>query len=247
MPVIYGINPVIEALRSQRPLDKIFILASKKAALSSRIYPLAKKNRIPVVLTDHQKMATLVKGAKHQGIAALLSPIQYMSLMNLLEKVDGITIPASLTMIDAIQDPHNFGAIIRTAEVLGSQGIIFSSKENVTITDTVVKSSAGAVFHIDICKVVNLSQTTQYLQERGLWIYASSAKSEKALWEIDFQRPHAIIVGSEGKGVRPLLLKRSDDTFCIPQLGKTDSLNVSVATGIILGEILKQRLGKRSG
>lgn len=247
MPVIYGINPVIEALQSQQPLDKIFILASKKPTLSSRIYPLAKKYRIPVVLADHQKMSTLVRGAKHQGIAALLSPIQYLSLTNLLNKVDNLASPASLIMMDAIQDPHNFGAIIRSAEVLGSQGIIFSSKGNVGVTDTVIKSSAGAVFHIDICKVTNLSQSARFLQGRGVWIYSASAKSDKALWEIDFKRPHAIIVGSEGKGVRPLLLKRSDDTFCIPQLGKTDSLNVSVATGIVLGEVLKQRHGTSAG
>ncbi len=241
MPVIFGVNPVLEALHSKQPVDKIFLLSSKKGNIIKKIYTLAKKEHIPVVQADRKKMEKLTGGADHRGIAAILAPVKYIELEDLLNKIDDAKEMANLIILDRIQDPHNFGAIIRSAEILGAHGIIFSLKENVPITNTVVNVSAGALFHIDMCKVSNLSQTVSILKETGLWIYSSSVYGKKNLWEVDFIRPQATIIGSEGKGIRPLLLKLSDEIFYIQQQGKTESLNASVAAGIILSEIQKQR------
>lgn len=241
MPVILGLNPVLEALQSGQAIDKIFLLSSKKGSVISKIYNIARKQHIPVVRADKRKLEKLTGSSMHRGVVALLPPLQYISLEELIVKINLLLENANILILDKIQDPQNFGAIIRSAEVLGVHAIIFSLNENVPVTDSVVKASSGAVFHIDICKVNNLSQTVRTLQHAGVWIYASSLKAEKSLWEIDFQRPHATIIGSEGKGIQQLLVKNSDEIFKIPQIGKTESLNASVAAGVILTEVLRQR------
>jgi 23S rRNA (guanosine2251-2'-O)-methyltransferase len=246
MPVIFGSNPVLEALRSRQPIDKIFLLSSKQGSLISKIYHAAKKQNIPVVRADKRKLEKLTGGSLHGGVVALVAPLKYISLEDLISKINLLQENANILILDKIQDPQNFGAIIRSAEVLGVHAIIFSLNQNVPITDTVVKASSGAIFHIDICKVNNLSQTVRTLQKAGVWIYASSLKAEKSLWEIDFQRPHATIIGSEGKGIQLLLVKKSDEIFKIPQIGKTESLNASVAVGVILFEVFRQRKFQQS-
>lgn len=246
MPYIFGINPVTEALISKQPIDKIYLQTGKTGPEISRIYQLAKNLRIPVVTADRRKMLTLSDARKHRGVVALLSALNYFPLEDLIEKIQKRGDVPNIIVIDKIQDPHNLGAIIRSSEVLGANGIVFSLRESVPITDVVIKASAGAVFHIDISKVENTSNAVEYLKNCGLWIYASSSHAEKNLWEMDFSKPQAIIIGSECKGVRPLLLKKSDDTFQIPQLGETESLNASVASGVILAEILRQRNGLKN-
>jgi len=134
------------------------------------------------------------------------------------------------------------GAIIRSAEVLGASGIIYPARENVPITETVVKASAGAAFHIPICKSVNLVKSIHQLKENGFWIYGTAPDASTDLWSMDFNRNCAIVIGSEEKGIRPLIKKNCDVLFKIPQFGKTESLNASVAAGIILGEMLHQQI-----
>ncbi len=241
MPVIFGINPVLEALESKQPFDKIYLQSGKKSPVISKIYKLAKAQKIPVVQADRRKLERLTEKGKHQGVAALLAPLYYIGLEDLVDKIQKNGFNANLLIVDRIQDPHNLGAIIRSAEVLGVHGIIFSIRDTVPITDVVVKSSAGAVFHMDICKIDNLVSAVKYLKNCGIWIYSTSSHAGKGLWEMDFSRPQALIVGSEGKGVRPLLVKESDEIFRIPQPGSTESLNASVAAGIILAEVLRQR------
>jgi len=242
MPVIYGINPLLEALQAKEPLEKIYILTGKHRPVFDKIRLMARSLNIPTVQADRKKLDQLSGGKTHQGVTALLAAISYSTLENLVEKVQKTAKDPNFIIADRITDPQNFGAIIRSAEVLGVQGLIFSLRESTPITDQVVKASAGAVFHLDICKVVNLVNAIEYLQKCGIWIYASSSHAKKTVWEMDFSGPQAIIIGSEGKGIRPLLLKKSDEVFRIPQQGKTESLNVSVAAGIIMSEILKQRI-----
>ncbi|GAB4381601.1 MAG: 23S rRNA (guanosine(2251)-2'-O)-methyltransferase RlmB [Calditrichia bacterium] len=241
MAKIYGRNPVIEALESGQAIDKIYIQSGVQPQWVRQISRLARKQHIPVSRIDRRKMDQISGGVKHQGVCALMAPIAYIPLENLVEKIQKQGQPGSLLMLDRIQDPHNMGAIIRSAEVLGAQGILFSLRDSVPLTETVIKASAGAIFHLDICKVGNLVSALRYLRDCGFWIYSTSSHAEKDLWSMDFLNSHLIILGSEGKGVRPLLQKESDDVFQIPRLGKTESLNVSVACGIILGEVLRQR------
>lgn len=241
MPLILGINPLLEALSAGKAIEKIYLLSRKEGPAFSRIYHLAKEQHIPVVQADRQKMARLSGGKKHQGAVALLSVVDYLPLESLIEKVQKYAADANFLIVDQMSDPQNFGAVIRSAEILGIDGIIFSIKESVPVTEQVIKASAGAIFHIDLCKVNNLNSALLYLRECGIWIYSSSSQAKKTLWEMDFTRPQAIIIGSEGHGVRPLLLRNSDEVFSIPQQGKTESLNASVAAGIIMAEIFKQR------
>lgn len=231
----------MEALRAKEPIDKIYILSTKSDPVVGKIFGQAKSQNIPVVKADRIKMGKLSDGKKHQGVIALIPPISYVPLEMLVEKVQKSGEHPVYLILDRITDPQNFGAIIRSAEVLGIHGIIFSIRESVPVTDQVIKASAGAIFHLDICKVSNIAVTLDYLKKCGIWVYASSSNTPKQLWDMDFTGPTAIIIGSEGKGVRPLLIKNSDDIFSIPQKGKTESLNVSVAAGIIMGEIMKQR------
>jgi 23S rRNA (guanosine2251-2'-O)-methyltransferase len=243
MPVIFGINPLLEALQSNEPLEKIYLLAGQRKPAVDKIYRIARAQKIALVQADRKKLDHLSGGKNHQGVVALLPSIRYIGLEYLVEKIQKSGRDPNLILADKLTDPQNFGALIRSAEVLGVDGIIFSLKDSTPVTDQVVKASAGAVFHLDMCKVTNLVLAVEYLKNCGLWIYASSSHAQKTLSEIDFKRPQATIIGSEGKGVRPLLLKRSDDVFRIPQRGKTESLNVSVAAGIIMNEILNQREG----
>jgi 23S rRNA (guanosine2251-2'-O)-methyltransferase len=231
----------MEALQANEPLEKIYFHSGQRRTVIDKILRMARSRKIMIVQADRRKLDQLCGGKNHQGVVALLPAINYIGLENLVEKIQKSGRDPNLILADRISDPQNFGALIRSAEVLGIDGIIFSLKDSSPVTDQVIKASAGAVFHLDMCKVTNLARAIEYLQQCGLWIYASSSHANKSLWEMDFKRPLGVIVGSEGKGIRPLLLKKSDEVFRIPQLGKTESLNVSVAAGIIMSEIYKQR------
>lgn len=245
MPVIFGINPLLEALKAKEALEKIYILSGQHRPVFGKIQKMARELNIPTMQADRRKLDQISGGKTHQGVVALLTVVSYISLENLVDGVQKAGQDPNFIIADRITDPQNFGAIIRSSEVLGIHGVIFSQRDSTPVTEQVVKASAGAVFHLDICKVANLANAVEYLQKCGIWIYASSSHSEKTIWEMDFTRPQAIIIGSEGRGIRPLLLKKSDEVFRIPQQGKTESLNVSVAAGIIMTEIMKQRISPR--
>jgi 23S rRNA (guanosine2251-2'-O)-methyltransferase len=240
MPTVFGKNPVLEALKTDQPIDKIFIQNGKEGFVVNQIYRVASNKQIPVVRADRKKLIKMSKNRNHQGILALISPVNYVPLANLIDKIHFSGETARLLILDGIQDPHNFGAIIRTAEVFGIHGLIFSYKNSVLLTDTVVKTSAGAVFHLDICKVESLVKALTYIKNCGILIYSTSSKCENTLWSVDFTQPHAVIIGSEGSGIKSSLYKNSDVIFGIPQQGNIDSLNVSVSAGIILAEVQRQ-------
>jgi len=229
MPVIFGKNAILEALKTRQSLEKIYIHAKKKGGTINLICKLAREQKIPIVQADLKKLEQMSQGEKHQGVLALISPIKFQALEDLVEKIQYSGKIGNLLIIDKIQDPHNLGAIVRSAEVLGCDGIILSTRDTVPLTDVVVKASAGAIFHMAICKVNNIRQAVKYLKDCGFWIYSSSPRGEKQLWEMDFYRNLAVIIGSEERGVSISLLNESDETFRIPQKGKTDSLNASVA------------------
>lgn len=240
MPKIFGKNPVLEALKTGKQIDKIFLQIGKTGPAISTIYRLAKAAKIPVVRADRNKLVRMSGNGNHQGILASVSPVAYVPLENLVDKIHFSGQNARILILDSIQDPHNFGAIIRSAEVFGVHGIIFSTKDSVSVTEVVVKASAGAVFHLSLCKVQSLSLAIDYLKDCGFWIYAASSEGEKKLWSVDFSRPHAVLLGSEGMGIKSSLLRKCDIIFRIPQQGKVESLNVSVAAGIVLAEAFRQ-------
>ena len=237
---IFGRNPVIEAIRQKKEIQKIYIQHNSKGDKVGTIYRLAKQNQIPVSQVDLKKIKVMVGNVVHQGVVALISPIKITPLENLLFNFNNDKMPGCFIIVDRIHDPHNMGAIIRSAEVFKAKGVIYAKRENVPITETVIKASAGAAFHIPICQTGNLVHTIEKLKKNQIWIFGSSLNAKSNLWDLEFRKKCAIIIGNEEKGIRPLLEKKCDDLFTILHPGKTESLNASVAAGIILAEIFRQ-------
>lgn len=241
MPYIYGRNPVTEALEHGEPVQKIYVQFGSKNERVQKIYTLARQQKISIVTADNRKLRQMVGDATHQGVVALISPVELIPLEKYLENTD-VEGDQCLVLIDRIQDPHNLGAIIRSAEVLGAKGIIFSQRDNVPITDTVMKASSGAAFHLPIYQTESLFRAIRQLQDFGFRILGAMLQDDAApIWETDFSGDCAIIIGGEAKGIQPEAAERCDKLFYIPQSGKTQSLNASVAAGIVLAEVARQR------
>ena len=241
---IIGRNAVTEALKSGAVISKIYVLYSAHGGSLNEIYSLAKRESIPIARVDSKQFAELTAGLPEnkspQGIVATMSRIKFLTIDAIL---DSLSMPDNpvLLVLDHIQDPQNFGAILRSAAFFKADGVIIAREGQAPLNESALKASAGGAFHLKIARENNLHQVMNYLKEKGFWIATSMVKAPLTLNEIDLNVPLAIIIGNEGSGVRRLLREKSDMTFSIPQLGKIDSLNVSVATGIICYEIMRQR------
>lgn len=241
MAYIYGRNPVIEALTEGGAVQKVYIQHGQRSGKIQLIYRLSRQQKIPIVTADARKLNQMVGQVVHQGVVALTVPVQILSEDDFQDHLERVAAPACFLILDQIQDPHNMGAIIRSAEVFGADGVIFTGSGSSPVTEVVVKSSAGAALKIPLYRVGNLARMLDLLKEKNLWIYSSSLSGDTPLWQVDLRRSCAIIIGGEKKGVRSLLQKKSDVLFMIPQKGATQSLNASVAAGVILSEMLRQR------
>lgn len=241
---IIGRNAVTEALKAGINISKIYILFSAHGGSLGEIQALAKRQSIPVTRVDSKQFAELTSGVPKnesaQGIVATLSKIKFVPVRTLVESSMRSKYPF-LLILDRIQDPQNFGAILRTAAFFKADGVVIAKEAQAPLNETVIKASAGAAFHVRIAREANLHQVLIYLKESGFWIASSAVNAPLPLSEIDFKMPVGVIVGNEGEGVKRILRDKSDMIFSIPQLGKIDSLNVSVATGVICYEILRQR------
>ncbi len=242
--LITGRNPVIEALKANRPIEKIFILRGSHGKPIGVIKNLARKNNIVVTEVDKHKFKELTDIETAQGVAALAGVKDYENLDSLLEKTAGKQGEEKpfLLILDEITDPHNIGALIRTAECAGVDGIILPKHHAASLTDTVVKTSAGAVEHIPVSRVTNIANTLERLKEDGYWIIGTDGEAEKQYNEIDYTSPVAVIIGAEGKGMRRLVKEKCDFLVRIPLRGKIDSLNASVAGAIVMYEVVRQRM-----
>ncbi len=242
MAYIYGRNPVLESLEHQHGIQKIYIQYRNQGQKIKRIFRLARQQNIPITNADAKKLKKMVGNVTHQGVVALIAPIEIKSIELLYDEIEQLSTNSCYVLIDRIQDPHNMGAIIRSSEIFGANGLVFSSRNNVPITETVVKASAGAAVKVPLYKADNLAKIPDILKQKGLWIYGATTGGSVPLWKMDFNRACAIIIGGEEKGISPLLQKKCDQVFKIPQVGSTPSLNASVAAGIILAEVLRQRI-----
>ncbi len=238
--LVIGRNPVLELLKSERPIEKIYIQQGMKGEFEIELRNLLKGKNIPV---SHVHPAKLngITSQNHQGVIAVTSLIEYTELEDLIDKIYFEGEVPSLLFLDSITDIRNVGSIIRSAEVLGAHGIILGSKNTAIINHIAIKVSAGAAFNIPIVKVHSANNAIGTLKNSGISIYASTLDCRKDISEINFKNPFCVILGSEDEGITPHLLKISDDEFKIPQLGKTESLNVAVSAGIILYEAVRQR------
>ena len=239
--LIYGKNPIKEALLSNQPIEKIFIAQSLKKSTADFFRKLATQKNIPLRVADRNKLKELVGQKNHQGIIAILSQTQYATIDEILTIAQQKNEPPLIAILDEIQDPHNLGAIIRSAETFGLHGIIITKDRSVGLTDTVAKISAGAINHIVVARVTNLAQTIDELKQQGLWFVGADQNSSQRIDEVDVRLPMGIIIGSEGKGIRRLVKEKCDFLVRIPMYGQINSLNASVAAGIMFWEVRRRR------
>jgi len=240
MNVIAGRKPVLEAINSGEELEQVYILYGQKGNIIDAIRVAAKKRGIKINQIPLEKFRTLIQSTNAQGVAAIKPAYKFHSLDDIISESKSSSNPLIL-ILDSIQDTHNVGAILRTAECSGVNGVIVTKHNSAPINATVVKTSAGATEHVKIAQVNNLANTINVLKESGFWIVGSSLDNAKPYTEVDFKMPIALIVGNEEKGIRKLTADKCDFLVKIPMGGKLQSLNVSVATGILLFEILRQR------
>ncbi len=238
---LYGLHPVLEAIQAGKRRIECLYLAREKSPAYSQIIKLAKQNKIPVKESTRNKLSNMLPGSKHQGIVALTSPIPTLALEDLIAHAWEQKEEPFLIMADSVQDPHNIGAIIRSAEAVGSHGLILASRQTAGLTPAVAKSAAGALEHLPISIIKNPAACLQRLKESGFWRIGLHPDGEKLYDEFDMNLPLVIIVGGEGVGLRSGLRKQCDWLTRLPQRGHINSLNTSVATALMLYEVRRQR------
>ena len=238
---IYGIRTVIEAIKSgDKTIDKIFIQIGLTGRLINELEALIRKNKLKSSYVPTQKLNRLSK-KNHQGVIARISPIKFYEINQIMEKIEKKK-DALILILDQINDVRNFGAIIRTAEVSGVDAIIIQNKSSAPINADTVKTSAGGVFNVPICKVSHIKDAIYHLKSSKIMVIAASEKAEKNIYDLSLKNSLAIIMGSEERGISPSVLKLSDEIVKLPMFGKIESLNVSVASGIFLYEVIRQRI-----
>ncbi len=237
---IFGIRAVLEAIQAKKEIDKVFIQKDAQGELMQELLKAFKKNNINFSYVPVEKLNRLTSN-NHQGVVATIAPISFVSLENLVERVTENKKTPLFLILDQLSDARNFGAIIRTAECTGVDGIIVQKQGSAPVNGDTVKTSAGAVFNIPICKVDHIKDAVFYLQGSGIKTVAATEKTNNNIYDIDLKEPLAIIMGSEDKGVNPSVLKIIDEKAKLPMFGTISSLNVSVACGAFLYETVRQR------
>jgi 23S rRNA (guanosine2251-2'-O)-methyltransferase len=240
--MIYGTRAVIEAIRAGKQIEKILVQTGLNNDLIRELASAAREKNLPITYVPIEKLNRLYSNAKnHQGVICVLSAITYSSLNDLIDFAYSEGREPFFIILDRITDVRNFGAIARTAECAGVEGIIIGDKGNAPITSDAMKTSAGALNHLPVCREPDLKKSIQFLRDNGVMIVACTEKAEKNIYDVKFDRPVALIMGSEEDGISDDLLKESDELVKIPIKGKIESLNVSVATGIAIYEVVRQK------
>lgn len=238
--IIFGIYPVLEAIKSNKFIDKLFIQKGIENPKIEEIISLAQPNGVSINFVPIEKLEQLSR-ANHQGIVAIISPIGFSNFENIVEETLAKDKAPLFLVLDQISDVRNFGAIIRTAECTGVDAIIIQKKGGAPVSGDTVKTSAGAIFKVPICKVDHIKDAIFYLKGSGVHVIGATEKASKSLYDIDFTPPTAIVLGSEGKGITKSLFNLLDEQAALPMLGEINSLNVSVACGAFLYEVIRQR------
>ncbi len=239
--IIEGRNSVLELLASDRDINKILIQKGEKHGSINKIIAVAKEKRIVIVETEKSKLDMMSETKNHQGVIAIVPPFDYCEVEDIIELAKQRNEDSFIVMLDGIEDPHNLGSIIRTAETAGVHGIIIPKRRAVSVNATVSKTSAGAVEHMKIARVNNLNETIKYLKKQGLWIIGTDMQTNIEYYNQDLKGPICIIIGSEGFGISKLVKENCDLLIKIPMKGKVTSLNASVSAGIVIYEAVKQR------
>lgn len=239
--LIAGRNPVLEALRAGRPVERLFVAKGATGGAVDEIVSLAKQRRITVQFDDRRRLDRLADGLVHQGVVAIAAPVRYADVAELLARAEARGEDPLLLVLDEVQDPHNLGSLLRSADGAGAHGIIVPKRRSVGLTMTVARTSAGAVEHVPVAQVPNIVHTLTELKQRGVWVAGADMAAEQTLWEADLSGPLAIVIGGEDKGIGRLVRDTCDFLVSIPMYGRINSLNASVAGALLLFEVCRQR------
>ena len=240
MAIIEGRNPIIEALKNNRPIEKIMVNKASKEGSIKKILAMAKENKVIIQEVDRHKLDEMSESHAHQGVIAITSDYRYYDLDEILKIPRQNGEDPFFIILDGITDPHNLGSIIRTADAVGAHAVIIPKRRSVQITPIVAKASAGAVEYLPVCKVTNIVNTIKTLKENGLWIAAVDMDGQ-TFYQQNLGGPLGLVVGSEGEGISRLVKQNCDFTVSMPMSGNVTSLNASVAGGILLYEVYRQR------
>ena len=239
--ILEGRNAVTEALKAGRTIDKVFIASGDRDSTLRYIASLAKKSGAVVTYCDRRKLDSMSQTGAHQGVIAMAAARVYSSIEDMLEAARDRGEPPLIVICDEITDPHNLGAILRTAECAGAHGVIIPKRRNTGLTAVVAKASAGAVEYMPVARVTNLTAAIKALQDQGVWVYGTAADGASSLYETDLTGPCAVVIGSEGAGMGRLVSESCDFMVSIPMKGQINSLNASNAAAVLLYEALRQR------
>ncbi len=242
--IIEGRNAVTEALRAGTPIDKIFLARGETDSALAHIAAAARDKGVVVVECDRKKLDFMSRTHAHQGVIAQAAVREYASVDDILNAAREKGEPPLIVVCDELSDPHNLGAVIRTAECAGAHGVIIPKRRSAGLTAVVAKTSAGAVAHLPVARVANLPSLLKQLKKHGLWVFGAAAGAPTSLYEADLKGPAAIVIGSEGDGMSRLVAETCDVLVSIPMKGQLNSLNASAAAAILLYEALRQRLGQ---
>ncbi|AOT71148.1 23S rRNA (guanosine(2251)-2'-O)-methyltransferase RlmB [Geosporobacter ferrireducens] len=238
---IEGRNPVLEALKAEREIDKIFIAKGAEQGSVQKIVGVAKDRGIPIQYVERQKLDQISESHAHQGIIAFVAAYRYVEVDEILESAARKEESPFIVILDEITDPHNLGSILRTANAAGVHGVIIPKRRAVGLTAVVAKTSAGAIEYVPVAKVSNISQTIEYLKEKGLWVVGADMDGQSTYYEQDLTGNVALVIGSEGQGIGRLIKEKCDFIVRIPMKGQLSSLNASVAASLLMYEVMRQR------
>jgi 23S rRNA (guanosine2251-2'-O)-methyltransferase len=239
---IFGINPVLELLRSGRPIQRLLIAEQRKTDRDVKdILRLARGNGVELRMASRDVLNREAPQTSHQGVIAFVSAREYADFEDILKIPDQKGQAPLFLILDGVEDPRNLGAILRSADATGVHGVIIPERRAAGLTDTVAKAAAGALEYVTVAKVVNIVNTIEALKKTGVWIVGADVGGDTVYWDADFIRPTALVLGGEDKGVRRLVKEHCDYLVSLPLVGKISSLNVSVAAGALLFEVLRQR------
>ena len=238
---IIGMNPIIEAIQARHYINKIYVAEGMQKVKLETLLNMAKENNIFVQSVPRKKIDQMVQSSNHQGLVASIAAYKYYDLHELLQNIKNKSSLPFLVMLDEIEDPHNLGSILRTADVTGVDGIIIPERRSAGLTSTVAKTSAGALEYVPVTRVVNLVQTLQLLKKEGYWVVGTELNSKEYYTAVDYKMPICLVIGNEGKGISRLVKEKCDFTVKLPMSGHINSLNASVAAAIIMYEVYKQR------
>ncbi|MCF6411874.1 23S rRNA (guanosine(2251)-2'-O)-methyltransferase RlmB [Pseudalkalibacillus salsuginis] len=239
--IVTGRNPVLEALRSGRDINKIFVAEGAQKGSIGQVISQAKKERIQVQYVPKKKLDALAEGVNHQGVLAYVAAYDYADIEDVFDLAKKRDEDPFFLVLDEIEDPHNLGSILRTADAAGAHGVIIPKRRAVGLTSAVAKASTGAIEYVPVVRVTNIVRTIEDLKARGVWFVATDAKGDQDYTAAQYDMPIGLVIGSEGKGIGRLVKEKCDFLVSLPMKGKVTSLNASVAAGLLMYEVFRQR------